>query len=503
MADSPRKTIGDALGAAVRAIKSRDVAAFLAARPNPNEKLSDAELTALIVLVWKSVGKAFTPTSPQGSISIGTILDADGFPQLSLEALLAVWEHVSFDPLVTGLDRKVFTFVWQDIGNPAAPAALWLKYGTGTKNWSKVWPVSGGGGVSLSDRDPSPIGELASPGTGFEASRYDHVHALGRPAKIRYYLTNVARANGSGDFLLSSENPFDEEHAIDLSHSSGSSSWLQFVSPEGSPGIGLWQGGEVVVHLRIKLNNPQAGHTYRLYTGDGSIVYTAMLWDWTHDNTYQVKESAPGEPVVSEIYNDVDLLVPVAAIAAGTDGRLGFNVRLRTFVGSSEATFLDEHVFVRVGGDHASYIDTLFTPSGSFSGLHNDWDGRSARNAHPQEAITPGRILTPENGTVTPTNGVFSVPVNSNFVEIDGTDEIIGISTEGWAGTNSLISVFFQTQRVMRRLQSVPSGYAAVTWGTGEAGYLGDIATLTIYANCEIGFRLVGGFWRVAYTMNL
>lgn len=51
------------------------------------------------------------------------------------------WEHVTVNPSSAGLARGVFTIVWQDYGSPIRPVAIWVKYNTGSRNWSKIWPV--------------------------------------------------------------------------------------------------------------------------------------------------------------------------------------------------------------------------------------------------------------------------------------------------------------------------------------------------------------------------
>lgn len=438
---------------------------------------------------------------------------------------------------------------WQLDPSTGFPVALWLKVSDASKDWEKIWPATSaedhkfsidaedeadggsdyaetkiiqGTGTSiskvtgahgkalqiactvvptpLSDEDPLPDAAEADPGVGTSASRWDHVHPLAHPEKIRYYLSDT---HGTGDWtghLLLTENPYAEESAIDYENAS---EWAVFVSDLGSPGISIWQGGVVHAHLRVKLINPQVGRTYRLYTGNGDIVYTSMIWDWESGDVYQDKPSAPSEPTITTDYQTLDFDIPVTALAAGTDGRLGLNMRLRVFVGSEESTFSGEQIVIRIGGDNASYLDTLFTPDGGFSGEHNDLDGRSDANCHPMSAITPGRILTPSNATVTPVDGLFAVPSNSNYVEVNGTDEVIGISTAGWTGTNSKIDVFFMYQRVLKRAQTVPDGYAPLAWGTSEAGYGGDIDTLTVYADCVVSFRLIGGNWRIVSMLNL
>jgi hypothetical protein len=184
---------------------------------------------------------------------------------------------------------------------------------------------------------------------------------LNSPASVtttRYYLTTT---NGTGEWtglLLGTTNPTDEEHAIDLTDGT---KWLIFVSPEGSPGIAVWPNGVLHAHIHIKMRNPRVGYTYKLYTGNGDIVYTDMVWDWTHSARYQVVESAPAQPFITETFATLEFDLPVTALTAGPTGRFGLNLRMRVYVGDEEAIFDEEDIVVRVGGDNASYIDTLFT----------------------------------------------------------------------------------------------------------------------------------------------
>ena len=83
-----RETIGDALGSAYRAIKARLQTEFLAARGplKASTPLTPAEVSALMAKIWNAMGRALTPISPDGSVTIGTQNDINGDPQLTLRA---------------------------------------------------------------------------------------------------------------------------------------------------------------------------------------------------------------------------------------------------------------------------------------------------------------------------------------------------------------------------------------------------------------------------------
>lgn len=451
-------------------------------------------------------------------------------------AHVLVWEPVLFDPSGgEGLDRPM-PAVCQQFNDRGKHVALWLKVGPLSTDWlsmdgdtdtyevkasstdtghgplnQKVIPgayielltvVDTDGkekvrisctltpGPALSNADPLPDGD-ADPGDSDEASRSNHVHPLRRPSKIRYYLTDTAREVGSGDFLLATANPYDEAHAVDLSHTTGPAYWLEFVSPEGSPGLSAWPGGSIHAHLRIKMTDPQIGRTYKLYTGNGDIVYTAMIWDWTHSDTYQVKDAAPAQPSITTSYVDLDFDVPVAALAAGADGRLGLNLRMRVYVGNDEAAFANEHIIVRVGGSNASYLDTLFTPDGGFSGVHNDLDGREAANAHPMEAITPGRILWDEGATAATVDGLLTMPAKSNAVRVSGSETLLGVATAGFT-PGTVIYLESAESRLVANGGTPGAGYNSLSFHNS----MGMITSPPIFlwpANSGMTLKLTGG----------
>jgi hypothetical protein len=522
MAEQWQDTGVDA-GAEVEAAKAAAYAAFMAAPvdsaigANPavppqvsrtvytqTSKLTDGDKVKLLKVVnaaiMDAILKHIGPVSSDGSVLID-ILTTDGIKKLDLRSSAISWERVTIDPSSAGLDRLPHTIVWQDnTATPALPLALWLKYGSAsTHYWTKIWPISVPSQPLKSELLPLPDGVAALGNEGRWADG-QHVHPLSRPSKIRYYLSDT---HGTGDYtghLLLTENPYVEASAIDYTDAR---EWAVFVSSPGSPSLSVWQGGVVHAHLRVKLINPQVGRTYKLYTGNGDIVYTDMIWDWTNGDRYQVVESAPTQPSVTTTYADLEFDIPVTALAAGTDGRFGLNMRLRVYVGSSEATFSNEKIVIRIGGDNASYIDTLFTPDGGFSGVHNDLDGRDAENAHPFASITPGRVQTPFNAPVTSADGLFAVPINSNFVILNGEEDLIGCSTEGWTGPGWIEVHIMSERNILKSQNPLPDGYAAFMWGSSDTGYGGDYDVQTAYADSIFRFRLTGGVWRIASIMNM
>lgn len=469
-------------------------------------KLSDGDVVKLKKVVNAAIMDAtlkhIGPVSSDGSVAID-ISEVGGIKKLNLRASSVSWEHITIDPSAVGLARDIFTIVWQDnTETPAKPIGLWVKINTADTAWSKIWPISVPSQPLKSELLPLPDGVAALGNEGRWADG-QHVHPKERPAKIRYYLSDTQGLPG-GDpewtgLLLLTENPYDEANAIDYVDDS---EWAVFVSSPGSPGLATWQGGVVHAHLRVKLINPQVGRTYRLYTGNGDIVYTAMIWDWTHGNTYQVKESAPTQPEVTEIYTTLDFDVPVTSLAAGTDGRLGLNMRLRVYVGDDEAVFSNEKIVIRIGGNDASYLDTLFTPDGGFSGVHNDLDGREAANCHPQSAITPGRIHTPLGATVATSAGLFTVPANSNLVVLSGTEDILGCSTEGFTAGDYMEFMVLSGRKILRS-QTVEAGYANFIWGSMDTGYGSDYNEIAALADSVYRCRLIGGVWRLCSLMNV
>lgn len=104
MADE-RETLGGELGKALQAIKSRVVNAFVTARPVylQNQPLTSTEKPVLMKAVWAAIGAAFAPKSPNGTISISTVADEHGDPQLILEAADSIGSDGAYDmPLFVG-----------------------------------------------------------------------------------------------------------------------------------------------------------------------------------------------------------------------------------------------------------------------------------------------------------------------------------------------------------------------------------------------------------------
>lgn len=433
---------------------------------------------------------------------------------------------------------------WQLDPITSLPIALWVKKTDASKDWEKIWPAEGGddhkvavneddaasetwdyleyklsspnGTVSFapvagtlptlgldvvcSTEDPLPDGPEADPGTGPKPAAWNHIHPQVRPTKIRYYLSDTL---GTGDWegnLVLTENPYDEEHAIDLTGSVNQ--MLEFVSAPGSPGVIVWPGGSVHAHLRLRLTGARMGRTYKLYNGDRSIVYASLVGDWTSGDVYQTTPH-PTEPTVTEAYADLDFDIPVASMLAAISHRFWVKLVLRAYVGDVEDGLDGEQLIARVGGDNASYFDTLFTPDGSFSGLHNDLDERNADNAHPFNAITPGRVINPANPVVTTVDGHFAVPVNSNFVVLDGAEDLLGCSTVGWSGNSEFEALVMQGRNLLKSQSPLLENHSPFIWGATDTGYGADYDVIALYPYSVCRFRLVGGNWRLCSMMNV
>lgn len=439
-----RQTIGDQIGAALQRLKGRARDAFLATRKATSDTpLTSSELAGLMMKIWAAVGAAVTPISPDNSIIIETVNDANGDPQLSLRA------------------------------TAASPP---LK--------SELLPL------------PDGVAALGNEGRWADGQ---HRHPLARPSKIRFYLSD---SHGTGEYtghLLLTVNPYVEANAVDLGGQS--SHW--FVSQPGVPGLSVWQGGGLHAHLRLKLRNPQPLRTYKLYTND-DLVYHAIVYEWVRGDAYMPAGGPFAEqPTVSTDYVTLDLDIPVKTLAAGTDGRLGVELALRAYVGGSEVGLNGEQLVVRVGGDDASYFDTLFTPSGGFSGVHSDLDQRNAANSHPQEAITPGRIQTPATPVVTTDNGHFAVPVNSNFVLLEGTEDILGCSTSQWIGYSEFEACVLRKRKLLRSQLPLLADHDPFIWGSADSGYGADYDVITLKAGAVFRCRHIGSVWRVCSLLNV
>jgi hypothetical protein len=286
------------------------------------------------------------------------------------------------------------------------------------------------------------------------------------PASVtitRYYLTATSGTGEYTGLLLGATNPTDEANAIDLTNGT---EWLWFASPPGSPGMAAWPSGVLRAHIRIKMRNPQVGRTYKLYTGNGDIVYTDMVWDWTHSDVYQVRESAPAQPSITETFATLEFDIPVTALAAGPTGRLGLNLRMRVYVGDDESTFDSEDIVVRVGGDNASYIDTLFTAGTGWelsSGTGKAWlirQGLVTCDVYKASAIDPAGdafkvLITLEDATVLDSGWITDragLPLRQKELEAMGyfsqwVTKIEAQVSSSIGHTLNLIGTFWVTER--------------------------------------------------------
>lgn len=122
---------------------------------------------------------------------------------------------------------------------------------------------------------------------------------------------------------------------------------------------------------------------------------------------------------------------------------------------------------------------------------------------HPQRYIAPGRIQTPANETVTSVDGLFAVPLDSNFVVLEGTEDLIGCSTEGWTGPGWIEVHILNERDILKSQSPLPDGYAPFMWGSTDTGYGADYDVQTAYAGSIFRFRWTGGVWRIAGVMNM
>jgi hypothetical protein len=376
--------------------------------------------------------------------------------------------------------------------------------------------TSAGGGVQnielpVSTAIPTIDGGAGSAGASGPKSNEGHQHPAQPVVSLtkRYYLTgqgsDLPRAD-PGDpqtgYLLSTTNPYDEAHALDVGHPGTSPVYIWFDSPPGEPGLTSWPSGTVLANLRVRVRNTHGGLTYTLYSGSG-IVYEAMLYDVTGGYIYQMAPY-PTAPVLSSSYQTFQLPLYVTGLSGSSARRLRADLILVVTGGS----LTDEVFEVRCGGDNASWFDTLFTPSSGGPTVHNDLTGRGTfltpanapLLAHPMSDIEPGWVQTPTTA-VAVVGGLLALasaspPVKSNTVDVSGAGPLVGIELTGKNIGDSLELYFSNTMTITNQGSPGNGSYGAVAFGTLGQSYPSPDVTINQYGVLRL--RQCGGIWRPA-----
>jgi hypothetical protein len=281
----------------------------------------------------------------------------------------------------------------------------------------------------------------------------------------RYYLTGVTSdrsVGGYNGFLLSTTNPSDEAHAIDLAPpASGYYNW--FDSPVSEPGLATWPSGIVLAHIRARVLNAHGGLVYKLFTGERPVAYESVLG--REGNIYNVAP-LPASPVITASYLTAEFPLYVQELTGPSADRLRVDLFLQVTGGS----ITDEVLELRCGGDNASYFDTLFTPSSGGPTVHNDLTGRgyspdNQTDCHPQSAITPGRVHSPTGTTIATVDGLFAMP-ESNSAAISGSEPLLGIAKAGWVKGDRIYVYNNDVTRTVQGSATVPDTHGAIYLGT-------------------------------------
>jgi hypothetical protein len=324
--------------------------------------------------------------------------------------------------------------------------------------------AAGGGVSSVESTDGSIAITDVAPGL-------QDLSVVARPSPSltkRYYLTGQMSdrlVGGYNGFLLSTTNPSDEAHAVDLAPP-GSGYYNWFDSPAGEPGLATWPSGSALLRARVRVLNTHAGLTYTLYPGDHSIVYESLLG--REGYVYNVEPFASA-PTIGASYQTVNIALALREMTGPSSDRLKADLILQATGGS----ITDEVLEIRCGGDNASYFDTLFTPS-SGATVHNDLTGRGydpddVTDCHPMSAITPGRMHSPCGARVTTSSGLFTMP-NSNTVRLGGLEPLLGIDREAsganpWQAGDVIYILNDEGTRIIQGSASVPGTHNAIFLG--------------------------------------
>jgi hypothetical protein len=357
--------------------------------------------------------------------------------------------------------------------------------------------------LQLSTAIPTLDDGTGTAGAEGKAADGAHQHPDGPTVALtkRYYLTSTSSdilRDGYNGYLLSLTNPFDEAHAVDLDPPGSSQILNWFDSPVGEPGLTVWPSGIVKAHIRVRVKNTHAGLTYNLYPGDASIAYERVLYT-TAGTNYQVAPYPAGQ-VVTDTYSTVEMGIYVMQLTGSAAVRLRADLILQA-TGSGYIT--DEVLELRIGGDNASYFDTLFTPSSGGPTVHNDLTGRgygpdNATDCHPMASITAGWLQTPTSQRAV-VGGLLALassspPVTSNVVTVVGVGPLVGIETTGKNNGDELTLFFLSAMTVTNNGTTGDAAYAPIAFGTMGLGTpLQDVA-MTQYSCLKIGWH--DGVWR-------
>ena len=275
---------------------------------------------------------------------------------------------------------------------------------------------------------------------------------------------------------------------------------LDFPTLAGTPNLDTYKAGRTEVHVLARLHIAgEAGsitwlecQVIRDPGGDDEVLETISTSPITNTSDEVIKahidddedQDLAGDRIGLRIVAKSDSATPAAIAVTWSD--------------PAHSTRLLTPMTLAVGGSDDHQALTMAS-RGFVAG--EEADARAF--GHPQRYIAPGRIQTPANETVTSADGLFAVPLNSNFVVLDGEEDLIGCSTDGWTGPGWFEAHILKDRNILKAQNPLPSGHTSFMWGSTDTGYGAAYDVQTAYAGSIFRFRWTGGVWRIAGVMNM
>lgn len=293
----------------------------------------------------------------------------------------------------------------------------------------------------------------------------------------------------------------DTPNTTALVASDGSpSAWLEFPTLAGTPNLDTYRAGRTEAHVLARLHIAGAA---------GSITWLECQVVRDPGGDDEVLETINTSPITNQTDEVIKAHIDDDEDQDLAGDRIGLRIRARsdsatpaaiavTWSDPAHSTRLLTPMTLAVGGTDDHQALTM-TSRGFVAG--EEADARAF--GHPQRYIAPGRVQTPANETVTSADGLFAVPLNSNFVVLEGTENLIGCSTEGWTGPGWIEVHILNERDILKSQSPLPDGYAPFMWGSTDTGYGADYDVQTAYAGSIFRFRWTGGVWRIAGVMNM
>lgn len=322
------------------------------------------------------------------------------------------------------------------------------------------------GGAPLSDNDPLPDGE-ANPGTGAEASRWDHVHPNTTHGKVAAYYRG-------GSFC--DPDPFTGWTQTSPGH------WTR--NAAGEVPAYYMDDVDPYVGMRLLVDAAVAPASFAKYFG----IYV-LTNPGAEPDVHATMERAPDADENSEVFCGMSVKITGGTLHAGQIWMLI----------TADPITLDTT---------AQDWEQSSGSGGATSTVHNLLTGRDANDCHPMASITPGRVHTPcDDACTVDGDGVATIPDATNggtvsvadLIDMGDYAELRGLDPADWS-TGDLAFLYINGAtnehpiRFRHDCGDVDPGYRVMMPKAGQSGP--DYDLLITQSPCFVTLRLFG-FWLV------